>query len=126
MEETVGNGTHGGQPVSKEDSGKMLYGCDHYRRRCKLRAPCCNEVFTCRHCHNEAKSGLTNPKENHELVRHDVKQVVCAVCDTEQQVAGACMKCGVKFGQYFCRICIFYDDDTTRNQFHCNECGICR
>lgn len=28
--------------------------CKHYRRRCKIRAPCCNEIFSCRHCHNEA------------------------------------------------------------------------
>lgn len=28
--------------------------CQHYRRRCQIRAPCCNEIFTCRHCHNEA------------------------------------------------------------------------
>jgi hypothetical protein len=25
--------------------------CKHYRRRCRIRAPCCNDVF---HCHNEA------------------------------------------------------------------------
>ena len=30
-----------------------MYGCTHYRRRCKLVAPCCGEVFWCRHCHNE-------------------------------------------------------------------------
>ena len=28
--------------------------CQHYRRRCRIRAPCCGEVFDCRHCHNEA------------------------------------------------------------------------
>lgn len=28
--------------------------CKHYRRRCKIRAPCCNEIYSCRHCHNEA------------------------------------------------------------------------
>nr|GMD13034.1 E3 ubiquitin-protein ligase MIEL1-like [Ipomoea batatas] len=139
----------GDHPDSRGDFGKMLYGCEHYRRRCKVRAPCCNEVFSCRHCHNEAKSGLSHPKEPHELVRHDVKQVVCAVCDTEQQVAGVCVKCGVKFGEYFCEICRFYDDDvihllrinviefdelisgifafqTSKKQFHCNDCGICR
>ena len=31
-------------------------GCKHYRRRCKLVAPCCGEVFWCRHCHNEVKA----------------------------------------------------------------------
>ncbi|KVH94449.1 Zinc finger, CHY-type, partial [Cynara cardunculus var. scolymus] len=49
--------------------------CNHYRRRCKIRAPCCNQIFFCRHCHNESTSGLTNPKERHEIVRHDVKQI---------------------------------------------------
>ncbi|CAI0626929.1 unnamed protein product [Linum tenue] len=66
--------------------GKMGYGCEHYRRRCKIRAPCCNEIFSCRHCHNEAASMLKNPCDHHELDRYDVKQVVCEVCDTEQPV----------------------------------------
>ncbi|KAL5808163.1 hypothetical protein ACOSQ3_028854 [Xanthoceras sorbifolium] len=33
----------------------LLWRCKHYRRRCKIRASCCNEIFDCRHCHNEAK-----------------------------------------------------------------------
>ncbi|KAL3531423.1 hypothetical protein ACH5RR_010745 [Cinchona calisaya] len=110
----------------REDYGKMLYGCEHYRRRCKLRTPCCNQVFTCRHCHNEATSALSNPKERHELVRQDVKLVICAVCNTAQEVSGLCSECGIKFGEYFCEICKFYDDDTTKKQFHCHDCGICR
>lgn len=32
----------------------MTRRCKHYRRRCKIRAPCCNEIFYCRHCHNES------------------------------------------------------------------------
>ncbi|KAH0705201.1 hypothetical protein KY290_009894 [Solanum tuberosum] len=28
--------------LDRQDVGK----CDHYRRRCKLRAPCCSEIFT--------------------------------------------------------------------------------
>jgi len=32
-----------------------VFRCSHYRRRCKIRAPCCDEIFDCRHCHNEAK-----------------------------------------------------------------------
>lgn len=114
------------QSPGREDFGKLLYGCDHYRRRCKIRAPCCNRVFTCRHCHNETMSALRNPEERHELVRHDVKQVICAVCNTEQEVAPVCSNCGVKFGEYFCSICKFFDDDNTKEQFHCHDCGICR
>ncbi|KAK6930115.1 Zinc finger, RING-type [Dillenia turbinata] len=68
------------------DFGKMGYGCQHYRRRCKIRAPCCNEIFSCRHCHNEFTSTLKNPFDRHELVRRDVKRVICSVCDTEQSL----------------------------------------
>ncbi|GJS86790.1 E3 ubiquitin protein ligase MIEL1 [Tanacetum coccineum] len=45
---------------------------------------------------------------------------------TEQQAAQICTKCGVKMGEYFCDICKFYEDDISKEQFHCNECGICR
>ncbi|KAL5135647.1 E3 ubiquitin-protein ligase MIEL1 [Glycine soja] len=38
----------------REDFGKLQYGCEHYKRRCKIRAPCCNQIFPCRHCHNDA------------------------------------------------------------------------
>ncbi|KAK9086563.1 hypothetical protein Syun_028957 [Stephania yunnanensis] len=108
------------------DFGKMGYGCEHYRRRCKIRAPCCNEVFSCRHCHNEAVTALRNPDDRHEINRFDVKQVICSVCDTEQPASQTCANCGVNMGEYFCDVCVFYDDDTTKGQFHCKECGICR
>ena len=38
------------------ERGRGEYGCAHYRRRCRLVAPCCGEVFTCRHCHNEKRT----------------------------------------------------------------------
>ena len=34
--------------------------CEHYRRRCRIRAPCCDRIFTCRHCHNEAMVCLSS------------------------------------------------------------------
>ncbi|XP_071738302.1 E3 ubiquitin-protein ligase MIEL1-like [Rutidosis leptorrhynchoides] len=108
------------------DIGKLLHGCSHYRRRCKIRAPCCDQIFFCRHCHNEATNALSNPKERHEIVRQDIKHVICEICNTEQEVAQICTNCGVKMGEYFCGICKFYDDDISKQQFHCNECGICR
>lgn len=33
----------------------LNFSCSHYRRRCKIIAPCCNEIFDCRHCHNDVK-----------------------------------------------------------------------
>ncbi|GMH31014.1 hypothetical protein Nepgr_032857 [Nepenthes gracilis] len=116
----------GGEDQKREDFGKLQFGCEHYRRRCKIRAPCCGRIFTCRHCHNEATTSSSNPKERHELVRHDVMQVICAVCDVEQPVAKVCSSCGVNMGEYFCQVCKFYDDEIKKKQFHCDECGICR
>ncbi|KAI3690240.1 hypothetical protein L2E82_48219 [Cichorium intybus] len=37
-----------------------------------------------------------------------------------------CGNCGVKMGEYFCGICKLFDDDTSKQQFHCNDCEICR
>ncbi|KAL8436547.1 hypothetical protein ACSSS7_001625 [Eimeria intestinalis] len=36
-----------------EGEEELVYGCSHYRRKCKIVAPCCGKVFWCRHCHNE-------------------------------------------------------------------------
>ncbi|KAB5527470.1 hypothetical protein DKX38_021317 [Salix brachista] len=76
--------------------------------------------------HQYGSSSLSNPKDRHEIVRHDIEQVICSVCNTEQEVAQVCNKCGVKMGEYFCDICKFYDDDTSKQHFHCDGCGICR
>ncbi|KAF2539215.1 hypothetical protein F2Q68_00022423 [Brassica cretica] len=139
-------------PNDRLHFGVMAFGCDHYNRRCQIRAPCCNEVFPCRHCHNESTSTLRNIYDRHELVRQDVKQVICSVCDTEQPVAQVCTNCGVNMGEYFCNICKFFDDnieatsmpsdyrdkkvwilcndcnDTTEVNFHIigQKCGHCR
>uniref|UniRef100_A0A6P3ZA79 E3 ubiquitin-protein ligase RZFP34-like n=1 Tax=Ziziphus jujuba TaxID=326968 RepID=A0A6P3ZA79_ZIZJJ len=103
------------------------FGCSHYRRRCKIRAPCCNEIFDCRHCHDEAKNSLeTNPLDRHDLPRQEVEKVICSLCETEQDVQQYCVGCGVCMGKYFCSICKFFDDDTSKNQYHCDDCGICR
>ncbi|KAL7599288.1 hypothetical protein Lser_V15G22496 [Lactuca serriola] len=106
--------------------GKLLHGCEHYRRRCKIRASCCNLVFCCHHCHNKYTCELNDPKERHKMVLKDVKKVVCIICKVEQQVDQICCNCGVKMGEYFCGICKLFDDDTSKQQFHCFDCGICR
>ncbi|CAK9164525.1 unnamed protein product [Ilex paraguariensis] len=109
------------------DRGYLKYGCSHYQRRCRIRAPCCNEVFDCRHCHNEAKNNINiNQKLRHDIPRHQVQQVICSLCDTEQEVRQVCINCGVCMGKYFCGTCKLFDDDTSKKQYHCNGCGICR
>ncbi|KAG8496190.1 hypothetical protein CXB51_009505 [Gossypium anomalum] len=125
------------QNGSLMETGLGNYGCSHYRRRCKIRAPCCNEVFYCRHCHNESKnSPESSPLKQHDIPRHEVEKVICSLCDTEQDVSDPlnieikvqqyCINCGVCMGKYFCGKCKFFDDDVSKNQYHCVECGICR
>ncbi|KAJ8429393.1 hypothetical protein Cgig2_002015 [Carnegiea gigantea] len=90
------------------DKGYMKYGCQHYRRRCRIRAPCCGEVFDCRHCHNEAMNNIkVDTAKRHDIPRHEVQQVnlvlqivICSLCGTEQE--------------------------TSKKQYHCEGCGICR
>ncbi|XP_033138265.1 E3 ubiquitin-protein ligase RZFP34 isoform X2 [Brassica rapa] len=105
----------------------FVFRCSHYRRRCKIRAPCCDEVFDCRHCHNEAKDSLqTEQLLRHDLPRHDVSKLICSLCETEQDVQQNCSTCGVCMGKYFCSKCKFFDDDLSKKQYHCDDCGICR
>jgi RING finger/CHY zinc finger protein 1 len=58
--------------------------------------------------------------------RHKVRTVVCSECGHEQLPSSACCECGSLFGAYFCEVCNLYDDDLSKQQFHCHECGICR
>ncbi|KAI4376941.1 hypothetical protein MLD38_014642 [Melastoma candidum] len=109
------------------EKGHMLYGCSHYRRRCCIRATCCNEVFDCRHCHNEAKNSIgVHQNQRHEISRHQIQAVICSLCGTEQEVHQVCINCGVCMGKYFCATCRLFDDDISKKQYHCDGCGICR
>lgn len=102
------------------ESSQCVGGCEHYVRRCRLVAPCCNKAYWCRHCHNDA--------EAHEMNRHAVKEVVCDKCNKRQPVSQTCCNnnCGIEFAAYFCAVCNFFDDRIERNYYHCDKCGICR
>ncbi|XP_057985916.1 LOW QUALITY PROTEIN: probable E3 ubiquitin-protein ligase RZFP34 [Hevea brasiliensis] len=107
--------------------GYMKYGCPHYRRRCLIRAPCCDEIFDCRHCHNESKNNINvDQKLRHDMPHHEVRQVICSLCGTEQGFQQFCINCGVCMGRFFCETCKLFDDDTSKKQYHCDGCGICR
>lgn len=41
-----------GRSASFQDQEKQIFGCEHYKRNCKLRAACCGKLFTCRFCHD--------------------------------------------------------------------------
>ncbi|XP_020538227.1 E3 ubiquitin-protein ligase RZFP34 isoform X2 [Jatropha curcas] len=121
----MSNSSH--EDESTLDLGIGDFGCSHYRRRCKIRAPCCDEIFDCRHCHNESKNSMeVNLLDRHDVPRHEIKRVICSLCETEQDVQQHCIKCGVCMGKYFCSNCKFFDDDVSKQQYHCSECRICR
>uniref|UniRef100_A0A0D3FDS0 CHY-type domain-containing protein n=1 Tax=Oryza barthii TaxID=65489 RepID=A0A0D3FDS0_9ORYZ len=100
------------------------YGCVHYRRKCKIRAPCCGEIFDCRHCHNEAKDSLeVSISDRHEIPRHEIKLVICSLCNKEQDVQQDCSNCGACLG-----CCYSY---VLKDSHHCVEramhhnCPVC-
>lgn len=45
-----------------------------------------------------------------EMDRTAVKEIICAVCDTRQEVSNKCIECGTVFGKYYCSKCKFWDD----------------
>jgi RING finger/CHY zinc finger protein 1 len=113
-------------PAIATDRPDGLPGCQHYQRRVQLVATCCGDVYTCRHCHNEARyDGCSDPKVAHQMDRTLVQEVVCAACQDRQPVGPQCRVCATKFGNYFCEPCRFYDDDLEKQQFHCDVCVAC-
>ncbi|XP_070195947.1 RING finger and CHY zinc finger domain-containing protein 1-like isoform X2 [Littorina saxatilis] len=54
-----------------------------------------------------------------------VSRVVCLQCKVEQDVTKLCESCGCEFGKYYCEVCRLFDNKD-RQQFHCQQCGLCR
>lgn len=111
MESTVGS------CVEMKEDAKSMPECTHYKRNCRLQAPCCLKFYPCRFCHNDDNF-------SHEMDRHKVQNIQCVTCDTVQKVSNQCVKCSIQFGEYFCAVCRLYDSE--KGQFHCDKCGICR
>lgn len=111
---------------NKLQTTPFSYGCKHYLRRCKIISPCCNEIYSCRLCHDEEKYDLTHDdKIKHKLDRFKINEIVCNTCNKKQQVKQYCEQCQTCFGLYYCDICHLFDD-IDKNQFHCDGCGFCR
>ena len=107
-------------------SDAQYSGCTHYKRKAVLLAPCCNEFFACRFCHDAVKHDEeTDHKKAHTLDRHAVKTIQCKLCDTIQPAGQTCVSCAATLGAYWCSVCVLLDDED-KGQFHCNDCGICR
>ncbi|KAL1916101.1 uncharacterized protein VTP21DRAFT_6105 [Calcarisporiella thermophila] len=99
------------------DKKNSILGCKHYRRGAKLQADCCGRWFTCRFCHDEAT--------DHAIVRHNTKYMLCMYCRTPQPAAQSCSSCQRQLARYFCTKCKLWDD-SEKNIYHCDACGICR
>lgn len=93
-------------------------GCSHYRRHCLIKAPCCNQFFSCRHCHDEQVVG-------HRINRFEIKEMQCCFCSTVQPISNQCTACLQKMAHYFCAICRLFDDDHQKVVWHCDHCGHC-
>ena len=100
-----------------QSPNENIYGCNHYLRRCKILAPCCNKIYTCRLCHDE--------NETHNIDRFSIKKIICTHCGIEQVPKKYCEKCNTCMGLYFCQICNLFDD-IDKKQYHCDKCGLCR
>ncbi|EDN94333.1 hypothetical protein SS1G_10206 [Sclerotinia sclerotiorum 1980 UF-70] len=79
-----------------EDSIPML-GCKHYKRNVKLQCSTCDRWYTCRLCHDEV--------EDHILIRHETKNMLCMVCGCAQRAGEFCVECGERAAWYYCGTC---------------------
>lgn len=109
--------------VVDPQTGARLHGCEHYARKCKIRAACCGVWVGCRHCHD-----MPALAAGHLLDRFAVREVLCMLCGRVQPAGAACANaaCGVRFARYYCERCNFYDDDPKKDIYHCEKCDICR
>uniref|UniRef100_A0A7S1XWB5 RING-type domain-containing protein n=1 Tax=Phaeomonas parva TaxID=124430 RepID=A0A7S1XWB5_9STRA len=109
--------------VTKHPSQQL--GCPHYKRKVKLRAPCCDKLVTCRLCHDQACDHMMN--------RFAVEEMLCMVCGTLQPVKGICANEKCKHSSpeeplstYYCDVCHLFDDDPDKHIYHCPYCNVCR
>lgn len=104
---------------SYRDSHKLVFGCEHYKRNCKLVASCCNKLYTCRRCHDDAT--------DHLMDRKATTMMMCMKCLRIQPVGPTCstVSCNnLSMARYYCPICKFFDDE--RHIYHCPFCNLCR
>ncbi|KAJ8452371.1 hypothetical protein Cgig2_006176 [Carnegiea gigantea] len=108
-----------GQFPAYRDTGGLVFGCKHYKQNCKLVAPCCNKLFTCRRCHDEVA--------DHLMDRKSTTQMMCMKCLEVQSIGPTCStpSCNkYPMARYYCKICRLFDDE--REIYHCPYCNICR
>ncbi len=115
-----------------DTKGNMVLGCEHYERSCKLRHPETGQLFTCRLCCEDVRqSGRRSYESLPMLDRQAVSEVLCMKCGALQPAGSSCVNkdCqsyGTQFSNYVCLICNLYDDDETKDIYHCPYCNVCR
>ncbi|XP_042505020.1 zinc finger protein BRUTUS-like [Macadamia integrifolia] len=119
----TGEGLNGedvpGCSPSFRDPEKQVFGCEHYKRNCKLLAACCGKLFACRFCHDKVS--------DHSMDRKLTSEMMCMRCLKIQAVGPICTtpSCnGLSMAKYYCNICKFFDDE--RTVYHCPFCNLCR
>ncbi|KAL6178124.1 hypothetical protein ACLB2K_049643 [Fragaria x ananassa] len=108
-----------GQHPSYRDPFGQTFGCEHYKRNCKLVAACCNQLYTCIRCHDEIAE--------HTIDRRSVTEMMCMKCLKIQPIGPTCstLSCSdLSMARYFCKICKIFDDE--RIIYHCPYCNLCR
>ena len=103
---------------NEDEFDAYMLGCQHYKRNVKLQCSTCSRWYPCRFCHNE--------NEEHMLVRAETQNMLCMLCWCAQPAGDICVACGERTAWYYCGICKLWDDDSEKNIYHCNDCGICR
>eukprot|EP01056_Protomagalhaensia_sp_Gyna25_P005501 Protomagalhaensia_sp_Gyna_25__5500@NODE_733_length_2736_cov_53_536522_g572_i0_p1_GENE_NODE_733_length_2736_cov_53_536522_g572_i0NODE_733_length_2736_cov_53_536522_g572_i0_p1_ORF_typecomplete_len225_score7_48zfRING_2/PF13639_6/2_3e11zfCHY/PF05495_12/1_5e09zfC3HC4/PF00097_25/3_7e03zfC3HC4/PF00097_25/8e03zfC3HC4/PF00097_25/1_6e02zfC3HC4/PF00097_25/5e02zfC3HC4/PF00097_25/2_4e08zfC3HC4_2/PF13923_6/74zfC3HC4_2/PF13923_6/7_6e08zfRING_UBOX/PF13445_6/4_2e03zfRING_UBOX/PF13445_6/1_8e03zfRING_UBOX/PF13445_ len=104
--------------------------CSHYGTPNDLFFVCCNQWHPCLRCHREVcdkglEEGL-NVSECASYIEEETRPVTmrCTACQLEQPVAARCLGCD-NSPHYYCSGCYIWDN-TMRDIFHCEACGICR
>lgn len=108
-----------GQCPSYKDPIKLVFGCGHYKRNCKLVAACCNRLYTCRRCHDDVA--------DHTMERKATAKMMCMECLVIQPIGPTCSTAAchnLSMAKYYCRICKLFDDE--RDIYHCPYCNLCR
>ncbi|PON56330.1 43kDa postsynaptic protein [Parasponia andersonii] len=86
-----------GRSPTFRDPDRKIFGCEHYKRNCKIQAACCGKLFTCNFCHD-------------------------SMSDHSMDRTPSCN--GFAMAKYYCDVCKLFDDQ--RNIYHCPFCNICR
>ncbi|KZV21692.1 hypothetical protein F511_02850 [Dorcoceras hygrometricum] len=110
-----------GLSPSYRDPLKHTFGCKHYKRNCKILAPCCNKLYTCIRCHDD--DDITD----HSIDRRTITEMMCMKCLKIQPIGPKCTTSSCNdfsMARFYCSICKLFDDE--RQIYHCPFCNLCR